>query len=160
MHRGETWLFKLFFSPLELSGEMCWQVLSIDCVFQVIHEAGRHGGPHSLTKSEHMLEEEAASLWDQDKLPAFAIFKADQKKCYPDTHPDRCTQQAASNSLVNPRLSWDAQNKRKRRKRQPSLFPYGPTASGLYRKRSSPPIIDKNQDWNYLYCQQQKEGQG
>lgn len=150
MHRGERWLFKLFFSPLELSGEMCWQVLSIDCVFQVIHKAGKHRGSHSLTKSKRILEEEAASLWDQDKLPAFAIFKADQKKCYPDTHRDRCTQQAASNTLVNPRLSWDAQNKRKR---QPSLFPYGPTASGLYKNRSYLPISDKNKDWSCLYCQ-------
>lgn len=157
MHRGERWLFKLFFPPLELSGEMCWQVLSIDCVFRVNHKAGKHGGPYSLTKSKSMLEEEAASLWDQDKPTAFAIFKADQKKCYPDTYLDRCTQQAASNSLVNPRLSWHAQNKRKR---QPSLFPYGPTASDLHKKRSSLPITDKNQDWGCLNCQWQKEGWG
>lgn len=77
MHRGEGWLFKIFFSPLELSSEMCWQVLSIDHVFQVIHKAGKHRAPHSFTKSKSILEEEAASLWDQDKLPAFAIFKAD-----------------------------------------------------------------------------------
>lgn len=133
MHRGERWLFKLFFS-LELSSEMCWQVLSIDCVFQVIHKAGKEGGPHPLTRSTHTLEEDAASLWDQDKLPAFAIFKADQKNFYPDPFPDRCTQQAASNISVNPRLSQDAQNKRKR---QHFLFPYGPTTSGLCRKSSS-----------------------
>lgn len=100
------------------------------------------GDPHSLTKSKRMLEEEAASLWDQDKLPAFAIFKADKKKCYLDTHPDRCTQQAASNSLVSPRLSWDAQ--------QPSLFSYGPTASGLYKKRSSLPITRTRTEIIYI----------
>lgn len=31
-------------------------------------------------KSTRMLEKDAASLWDQDKLPAFAIFKAEQEK--------------------------------------------------------------------------------
>lgn len=74
-------------------------------------------------KSTRMLEKDAASLWDQDKLPAFAIFKAEQGKnkinFYPDTFPDRCTQQAASNSSVNRRMSQGAQNKRKR---QPFLF--------------------------------------
>lgn len=76
-------------------------------------------------------------------------------------HPDRCTQQAASNSLVNPRLSWDAQNKRKR---QPSLFPYGPTAPGLYKKRrlssyhwQEPSCLNNS---SCLHCQWQKEGWG
>lgn len=81
-----------------------------------------------------MLEADAASLWDQDKLPAFAIFKADQKKFYLAAFPDRCIQQAASNSLVNSRLSQDVQNKRQR---QPFLCPCGPTASGLCKKSSS-----------------------
>lgn len=81
-----------------------------------------------------MLEADAASLWDQDKLPAFAIFKADQKKFYLATFPDRCIQQAASNSLVNSRLSQDVQNKRQR---QPFLCPCGPTASGLCKKSSN-----------------------
>lgn len=39
-----------------------------------------------------------------------------------------------SNSLANPRLSQDVQNKRKR---QPFLSPYGPPAPGLCRKSSS-----------------------
>lgn len=130
MHRREReTVIQTILCSLELSTETCWQVLSIGCVSG--SSQGRWvRGPTFLDEKE----EDAASLWYQDKRPAFATFKAEQKNPYPDTFPYRHTQQAAGNSSVNLWMSRDAQNKRKR---QPLLFPYGTTVSDLYKKNSS-----------------------
>lgn len=100
-------------------------MLSIHCVFQVVSQGRQLRGPTFLDAKE----EDAVSLWDQDKLAAFATFKANQKKLYPDTFPYRHTQQAAARSICGCHGML-------RTKEQPFLFPYGTTVSGLCKKNS------------------------
>lgn len=78
--------------------------------------------------------------------------KKNKIKFYPDTFPDRCTQQAASNSSVNRRMSQGAQNKRKR---QPFLFSLRYYCIWSVQKEQLFPLAltDKSQDWGCLYCQ-------
>lgn len=62
-------------------------------------------GPTFLDKKHtHMPEEDAASFWNQDKLPAFAIFKSDQNiqtfSRQMNTQTDACRKQQATESIL------------------------------------------------------------
>lgn len=89
-------------------------------------------------KSTRMLEKDAASLWDQDKLPAFAIFKAEQEKKKKKITQTHFQTDAPSKQQATAR-SIGGCHRVLRTKGRGSLFffPYGTTASGLCKKSSS-----------------------
>lgn len=99
-------------------------MLSIHCVFQVVHKAGNSGGPHSLMQRRRM-----QFLFETKTNFQHLPLSRPTRKSFTQTFPYRHTQQAAARSICGCHGML-------RTKEQPFLFPYGTTVSGLCKKNS------------------------